>query len=156
MSYSRLGVLEDREAVAQVTRTYARSFDTGDWKTVRECFSQDAVILGMRGPRLADDFVNNSARLASEYTGTMHVITNQQVVLLGDRAHLESQLTAYHWKGTPPGTPHSADLIGGAFYRDDLIRQDGRWVIYFRHLKHLWGIGPFPDNMSSAPERDRG
>jgi hypothetical protein len=151
-----LAILEDREAVAQVTRTYARSFDLGDWKSVRSCFARNGVILGMRGPRFADDFVGNSERLAREYTGTMHVITNQQVAVMGDRAHVDSQLTAYHWKGSPPGMPHPEDLIGGAYYRDDLVREDGRWVIAFRHLVHCWGVGPFPHGVSPAGHPEQG
>jgi len=86
-----LSVLKDRVAVTDVVLGFARSLDLKDWEACRRCFLDEietdySDFRGEPPSRVkADDFVAKR-RLALERLKTLHLSTNHQVTIDGDRA----------------------------------------------------------------------
>ena len=85
---------------------------------------------GQDGPLQWANFVNNTFR-ASGYTNTQHHMGSISSEVHGNRAHMVSYLIATHRVGDYPGS--SVDVVGGT-YTDEVVRENGRWVILQRTL----------------------
>ena len=115
----------------------------------RECFSKDfsfnlevapgvvAVTIpdpaggaGQDGALQWANFVNNTFR-ASGYSSTQHHMGSISSEVHGKNAHMVSYLIATHTVGNYPGT--SITVVGGT-YTDEVVRENGRWVILQRTL----------------------
>ena len=115
----------------------------------RECFSEDfsfnlevapgvvAVTVpdpaggtGQDGALQWANFVNNTFR-ASGYTSTQHHMGSISSEVHGKNARMVSYLIATHAVGNYPGT--SITVVGGT-YTDEVVWEDGRWVILQRTL----------------------
>ena len=86
-----LSVLMDRAAVSNVVLEFAGSLDGKDWATCRRCLLDEietdySDLRGEPPSRVrADDFVAKR-RVALERLKTLHLSTNHQVTVEGDRA----------------------------------------------------------------------
>jgi len=84
-------VLKDRLAITDVVLGFARSLDAKDWEACRRCFLDEVEtdysdLRGDPPSRVkADDFVTKR-RTALESLKTLHLSTNHQVTINGDRA----------------------------------------------------------------------
>jgi len=127
--------LLDRAQIRDLLARYARGVDRRDLELVRSCFTEDAAY---EGALSTTDIAHALATLRESlerYTTTMHFLGNQSIELDGDAAHSETCAIAYH---RTPREGGAQDLVLGVRYRDDLVRERGRWRICRRHAVCDW------------------
>jgi hypothetical protein len=127
--------LLDRAQIHDLLARYARGVDRRDLDLVRSCFTDDAAY---EGALSKSDIAQALATLReglARYTTTMHFIANQVVELDGDTAHSETYAVAYH---RAEGAGGGEDLVLGVRYRDELVRDAGRWRICHRRAVCDW------------------
>jgi hypothetical protein len=67
------------------------------------------------------------------YRTTMHFFGNQLTEVTADTGHCVTYGIAYHL-----GSGTGSDFVIGVRYRDDVVREDGRWVISGRVVEGIW------------------
>ncbi|MGA9279549.1 nuclear transport factor 2 family protein, partial [Ilumatobacter sp.] len=84
--------------VGQVMIRYATSVDQRDLERYATCFTSDVVVTGFGDIEFddRDTYVAWVAQALERYSATHHQITNQEVEVDGDRAHLRSYVQATH------------------------------------------------------------
>lgn len=130
----RLQILEDKEAIRQISIDYASALDNQDAEAYVALFADDgewaigsmvrkgkdeirALVHGLFYAR-ADDFVN-----LESFEITFH----PRIELNGDRAKMKSGHVAF--RRAPGGNP--VPVLFGR-YEDEFIRKDGIWKIWRR------------------------
>jgi SnoaL-like domain len=145
-------LLDEHEIRAVVLR-YCRGVDRLDLELVRDCYHADATdehgtFVGTR-----DEYVAWVGEVLTRFEGTMHLVANQLVEVVGDRARCETYGVAHHW-GHPP-EDHRRNFTTGFRYVDRFERRDGRWRIAARVAVREWTEKVTPEQQwSIAPERD--
>ena len=137
--------LQDRDDVGRVIVRYATSVDQGDLERYATCFTEDVVVTGF-GDRTFTDRATYVAWVASalaRFSATHHQITNREIVLDGDRAHLRSYVQATHVLAADP----EQLLILWGIYDDRLARTDDGWRITHHGLERL-----IPPRLVHAPQ----
>jgi hypothetical protein len=127
----------DREAVAQVARIYALGMDTRNVEMLLSLFDPDAPLTGMLGASRAADYLPKLVAGVHQFAATLHVISNQYVVVEGDRARAWSYCRAHHAhkeEGRPP-------FVAAVIYKDELKRTPKGWIVTARHADHQWREG---------------
>ena len=127
--------LQDRYDVGQIMIRYATSVDQRDMERYGSCFADDAEITGFGGEAIQGrqawvDFVDGAL---SNFAGTHHQITNQEVTLDGDSAQLRSYVQATH----ELANDDEHLLILYAIYDDRLVRTADGWKITHHALERL-------------------
>ena len=121
-------LLEDREAIAEVVRTYARAVDQRDFGTVRGCFARDLHVVDWWGQCDMDlDQTIAYIEGVAIFRSTMHMMGNQVIHVDGDEATCVTRALLTHTSdGTDERHEHSP------IYTERLVRRDGRWSIVER------------------------
>jgi len=128
-------LLQDRYDVGQVMVRYATSVDQRDLDRYSTCFTEDVVVAGFS----AGGFTDRAAYVAwvdealGNFAGTHHQITNQEIELDGDSAHLRSYVQATHEIANDVDTL----LILWAIYDDHLVRTANGWQITHHTIERL-------------------
>lgn len=131
--------LIDQQAIIDLGLRYVRALDGRDRDAMRACFAPDGVLSMMSlGDFVGVDAIEQALGIIGALDLTQHVITNQLVVVDGDRATMESYIIATHVKHDHPG---GALFTAGGSYFDDLARTAGEWRIARRTAKMLWMTG---------------
>jgi ketosteroid isomerase-like protein len=127
--------LQDRHDIAQVIVRYATSVDQRDLERYATCFTPDVEVHGFSGGAFTDRdvYVKWVAEALSRFAGTHHQITNQEITVDGDTAHMRSYVQATHVMADDPDSL----LILWAIYDDRLVRGDDGWVITRHELERL-------------------
>jgi uncharacterized protein (TIGR02246 family) len=121
-------LLEDREAIAEVVRTYARAVDRRDFATVRDCFAPDLHVVDWWGVRDLDrDGTMAHIEGVRVFASTMHMMGNQVVHVHGDEATAATRALLTH--AAPDG---GARREHAPVYVERLVKRDGRWSIVER------------------------
>lgn len=129
--------LAHREAVAEAPRIYALGMDRRDEAMALSVFDPNALVTGMLGEDRAADYLPRLIKGLEPFASTMHSITNQYVVVEGDRAWVWSYCRAYHvYK--EKGRPHCITTL---VYKDELERTSRGWIITAREADHQWRDG---------------
>lgn len=126
----RLRQLEDLLEIQQLFINYGHYLDVGDFGSYAELFTEDAELL--LGPVAK---VSGRKAIEAAMVKTMdgrvgtsiHVISNPMIQLDGDTATSEVMWTVL---GRTPEGPPTVTMVGR--HRDDLVRQDGRWLFQRR------------------------
>jgi len=145
--------LLDEQEIRAVVLRYCRGVDRLDLELVRDCYHADATdehgtFVGTR-----DEFVAWVGEVLTRFEGTMHLVANQLVEVVGDRSRCETYGVAHHW-GHPP-EDHRRNFITGFRYVDRFERRDGRWRIAARVAVREWTEKVTPEQQwSIAPEHD--
>ena len=124
----RVQVLEDREAIRALILAYGAAHDGRDYRTFAELFARDGEWVGglgvAKGPEaifeLMDRTIGHNPQPGG--SGTYHVMTNDQIVIDGDRAWATTK-----WIYITPGDDHSPRLVFLGHYDDEFIRENGAW-----------------------------
>ncbi len=122
----------------------------------RACFSDDfsftlefdgvpALTVPDPGTRTGDtdaalqwaNFVNNAFR-GPRYQSTQHHMGSISSSIRANSAHMESYLIATHVYG-PDAEEEGVNQVGG-IYTDQVVRENGRWVIGQRTLNITWSV----------------
>ena len=121
--------LLDLAEIQQLHFDYGRHLDAGDFDAFADLFAEDAELLlgpGMRaaGRTAIRDMM--AKRLRDRVGKVFHLITSPAVQLDGDSATAEVMWVV---AGEDPSQPGRVVLNGLGRHRDELKREEGRWVI---------------------------
>jgi ketosteroid isomerase-like protein len=117
----RLRRLEDLEAIRTLHARYTRVLDASDWDGLVDCFTTDGEFHGLDHARGHEQLRTFFAGLAAAgLTQFWHHITNLEIDLDGDVAHLRSLL----WQPcVQDGVPH----VAAGRYTDVAVRDGDAW-----------------------------
>jgi SnoaL-like domain len=126
--------LLDREAIVECVINSCRGIDRGDEAAFRSAYHPDAV--EDHGSYVGDfeGLVEFLRRAMSMFSGYQRYVSNFEVDIDGDQAHVESY---YMIVLRQPGG--STLMVNGGRYLDRLERRDGRWGIVARVVISEWG-----------------
>lgn len=125
---ARVQVLEDREEIRALILAYGSAHDHRDYKTFASLFASNGEWIGglgtAKGPEaifaLMDKSIgHNPLPMGS---GTFHVMTNDQIVIDGDRA---SSTTKWLYITASEDNSPKPTYLG--HYDDQFIRENGKW-----------------------------
>jgi uncharacterized protein (TIGR02246 family) len=138
--------LADRSEIERLLVDYGRYLDAGNFDAFAELFAENAELLlgpGMRASGREEIRLMMSTRLQYRVGKVFHLITSPVVLIDGDRATAETMWTVAVDDAAQPGR---IAVTGLGRHRDDLVRDEGRWVIRRRR-----GYQDLP-SVSSLPE----
>lgn len=138
---ARLQQLEDREAIRQLLVDYGAALDRRDFPAFAALFARDAEYVAgppVRGPEAISAQLEStlSANPSNLPTPNFHLSFNPSITLDGDRASAVS-LGAYT---APDPAGGATRMVFFVWYRDQLVREDGRW----KFLRREVGSGALP------------
>ncbi len=127
--------LQDRYDIGQVMIRYATSVDQRDMTRYGSCFADDVVVRGFSAGDVVgrDDWVAFVTKALTNFEGTHHQITNQEISVDGDTAHMRSYVQATH---EIAGDGEHL-LVLYAIYDDQLVRGTDGWEITVHALERL-------------------
>ncbi len=127
--------LQDLHDIGQVIIRYATSVDQRDMERYGSCFTDDVLVTGFSAGNQTgrDAWVTWVTGALERFGGTHHQITNQEITVDGDTAHMRSYVQATHELLSDEG--HL--LILYAIYDDQLIRTSDGWQISRHELERL-------------------
>jgi len=139
---ARVRALEDREAIRTLWADYGRTLDARDFVAFSQLFARDAEFVGgpgspARGPAAIGAFLEKA--IGTNYPNSkgrnFHLYFNETIDLRGDEG------TGVSKGGFVMATVENnkADVLLLATYRDQFIREDGRWKFKRREV-----IGDIP------------
>jgi hypothetical protein len=120
----------DRLAIQEVLARYSHCIDRGRWSKLAELFTEDcrldlSQLMGAYdGQAGIAQFV---ATLEPLGVFMRHIVSNVVIEGDADRAHVECYVTAV------TGSPATPNRMTG-FYDDQLVKQNGRWLLHRRRL----------------------
>jgi hypothetical protein len=167
---AELAYVADRIAIEDVLIRYATAHNTTDPALYREVFTKDAKISTTSGFVVLNglDAILKSAQQDKQrfnpgfkegsvtYGNMRHIITNMVVKIDGDTARTTCYLlnTAFNTSTKKP------EILGMGRYEDELVKQDGKWLISKRAMAVDWGndelsqiigVGPHTPAKYQAP-----
>ena len=124
----RVQILEDREAIRALILAYGEAHDQRDYRTFSELFAEQGEWVGglgsARGPEaifeLMDRTIGHDPQ--PQGSGTYHLMTNDQIVIDGDRAQATTK-----WLYVTPGEDGAPRSVFLGHYDDQFVRENGRW-----------------------------
>jgi uncharacterized protein (TIGR02246 family) len=142
---ARVQVLEDREAIRALILAYGQAHDHRDYRTFANLFASQGEWVGglgsAKGPQaifeLMDKTIGHNPQ--PNGSGTYHVMTNDQIVIDGDRASATTK-----WIYITPGADNAPRLVYLGHYDDQFIRENGAWKFLRREA---------PADIPSGPPR---
>ncbi len=119
--------LTDRLAIQDILTRYAAGVDDRNLQMYRDCFSDDAVIVGFSGGTVtgADTWTEEVKSKLAAFEATQHMLGPQLVAIDGDKANTRTDVQALHYLKDKPGTT----MTLWAVYLTDYQRIDGEWKI---------------------------
>ena len=139
---ARVQVLEAREAIRALWAEYGRTLDARDFRAFGQLFAKDAEFVGgpgspAKGPEAIGAFLEKA--IGTNYPNSkgrnFHLYFNESIDVQGDRATAVSK--GGYVMAASDNT--KADFLLLATYRDELVREDGRWKLKRREV-----IGEIP------------
>ena len=148
MNDTRLDELEGREQVRQIFVDYATYLDSGDHAGYASLFASDGVLIAALGEAVGPEAIkavldeNLGPRVRGHLPQAVHVMNNQRIDLDGDTG--TTDVVWFYLTTDVDGVP---TVLQCGRYRDDLVRQDGRWKIKRHDISRIMGRSP----MDPAP-----
>ena len=146
---ARVRALEDREAIRTLWAEYGRTLDARDFTAFAGLFARDAEFVGgpgspAKGPAAIGTFLEKA--IGTNYPNSkgrnFHLYFNETIDLRGDEGSAVS-------KGgflMTNAENAKADVLLLATYRDQFVREDGRWKFKRREV-----IGEIPVPRAAVP-----
>ena len=146
---SPVGKTADRMEIEDLARRYAHGIDGRDWAQVDSCFSLTAQVRGTTYSGAYPEYMASLRGAVESYRTTMHFFGNQLTEVGGDTGHCVTYGIAYHL-----GSGTGSDFVIGVRYRDDVVREGGRWLISGRVVEGVWRqpLGADVVELSAPPE----
>lgn len=167
-SAERLQAVVDRLAIADLLVHYSHCLDTRQIELLEsEVFAVDAdVDFGWGHWHSGAEVARWMTETFTRFSGTQHSLSNQRIVLEGDRASSTACVEAYHWltENDDGDRMRPADFVFTGMYEDRHRRTADGWRIAWRRFRRLGvssvGVGTVPDWMrlvreQSADEADQ-
>lgn len=139
----RIQQLEDLAAIAQLRAWYCAFLDDHDWDALVALFTEDGEFHGMGMAKGRAELRAFFERVTEEsFDAFWHFSSNETIELDGNRATGTTYLNQ-------PSVIDGVAYVCAGRYRDDLVRQDGRWLFarrrvtffYFAPLADGWAPG---------------
>ena len=126
----------DRMAITDVIYTHCRGVDRASEEILKSTYWPDAEVDygGYKGP--AHPFCESLPGAIRRYSNTQHQVSNMMIELAGNRAVVETYVTAHHYLAVEGGLDTEMTYIGR--YLDDMEKRDGVWKIRFRKIVMTW------------------
>lgn len=126
----------DRLAIMEVLAMHSRGVDRADGDVLKTAYWPDATVAygGFNGG--AHEFCEMLPGAIRAYARTQHTITNTCIELRGDRALVETYVTAYHYRAAQGGPDTEMTYLGR--YLDTMQRRDDVWKILHRQVVMDW------------------
>lgn len=139
----RVQILEDREEIRALILAYGTAHDHRDYATFSKLFAREGEWVGglgiAKGPQaifeLMDRTIGHDPK--PEGSGTYHVMTNDQIVIDGDRASATTK-----WIYITPGEDGGPRMVFLGHYDDRFIRENGNWKFLRREAPADIPAGP--------------
>jgi hypothetical protein len=132
----------DREAIRELLAVYCFKLDAGLHDEMAALFTADGTwdtAFGVGSGR--DGIVAQLRKIAALSTGPRprraHLTTNIVIELSGDEATVRSNWVVIENTANGPG------ISSGGEYRDQVVRQDGRWLFKYRKIDRFIAPGLF-------------
>jgi uncharacterized protein (TIGR02246 family) len=130
---ARLQLLEDREEIRALILSYGQAHDGRDYRTFADLFAQEGEWIGglgvAKGPeaifKLMDESIGHNP--LPNGSGTFHIMTNEQIILDGDRASSTTK-----WTYVTAGENNEPTWVYLGHYDDTFIRENGVWKFLSR------------------------
>jgi uncharacterized protein (TIGR02246 family) len=125
---ARVQILEDREQIRALILAYGQAHDHRDYRMFASLFAANGEWIGglgsAKGPEaifaLMDKSIGHNPLPAG--SGTFHVMTNDQIVIDGDRATSTTK-----WLYITPSEDNSPKPTYLGHYDDQFVRENGKW-----------------------------
>jgi len=133
-------ILEDRQAIVDVTVRYCWAIDTRDWTDLANVFTEDAeadygFMPVIRGLPQIQALVR---RVLTPLDTSQHMVTNHQIEAREGDVRSRCYFHAQH---TRRGVEGGAHYIVAGIYRDKWAHTAAGWRIRARELEVLWTEG---------------
>ena len=134
---ARVQALEDREAIRTLWAEYGRTLDARDFAAFAQLFTRDGEFVGgpgspAKGKEAIGAFLEKAigTNYPSSRGRNFHLYFNESIDLEGDRG------TGVSKGGFVMATSDNskADFLLLATYRDEFVREDGRWKFKRREV----------------------
>jgi uncharacterized protein (TIGR02246 family) len=135
--------LLDVEAIKQLKARYFRTLDTKDWDGFGDVFARDAVLevpeadMVVRGR----DAIVDAVRDPLTGTRTVHHGHMPEIEVTGDdtATGIWAMADYVEWSGAGGGAEagERVGIQGYGHYREEYVREEGRWRIARSHLERL-------------------
>lgn len=124
--------MADRLAILEVIHTYARGVDRADAEILKSACWPDSELDygGYKGP--AYPFCDMLPDGLRNFVNTQHQISNTLIKITGDKASVESYLTAHHRR------PDNTEMTYIGRYLDRMEKRNNVWKISFRQIVMTW------------------
>jgi hypothetical protein len=125
---ARLEVVEAREDIRALILAYGEAHDNRDYRTFSNRFASNGEWVGglgsAKGPQAIFDLMDRTIghNPQPNGSGTYHVMTNEQIVIDGERASATTK-----WLYVTPGENNTPTLVFLGRYLDQFIRENGEW-----------------------------
>jgi uncharacterized protein (TIGR02246 family) len=140
---ARVQVLEDREAIRALILAYGQAHDHRDYRTFASLFASQGEWVGglgsAKGPQAIFELMDRTIghKPQPNGSGTYHVMTNDQIVIDGDRASATTK-----WIYITPGDDNAPRLVFLGHYDDQFLRENGAWKFLRREAPADIPAGP--------------
>jgi len=124
---------DDLRALVQ---RYARAVDGRDLTGLAGQFRPDATIVSARGTQTVEEWLD-TMRGPRAFPTSMHVLGDPLIALGPDGTDATLDTYAVVYQLSDPGSGN-ADLTLGINYLDDVVLEDGHWLITRRESRTLW------------------
>jgi hypothetical protein len=124
------------EALRALGQRYARAADMRDVDALGALFHPDAQIVGSRGAQSREEWLE-TMRAPRAFPTSMHLIGDPLILLDEDEHHATVDSYAVVYQLSEPGSGHG-DLTLGIRYLDDVVLDQGHWVILRRRAETVW------------------
>ena len=131
--------LRDRQQLRDLMAAYFHAVDRHDWALMEKLFSPDATFDYNHGQITKDNaqqiiaFISGTRHAGS----TFHMMGNQMAEITGETAKVETYAIGNNLHPATTGRPARHDSQG-LRYLDDMVREQGRWVIKTRRMLVDW------------------
>jgi SnoaL-like domain len=134
----KLTDLLDREAVVDLTVSYAWALDSHRFEELRQVFIPDATAALIGELHGIDAIIERIAGALTPLDDSQHIVANHQVRLNGNRATCRCYFQAQHVRR---GVPGGDNYIIAGRYEDEVERTAEGWRIARRVLVPMWSDG---------------
>lgn len=133
--------IADRLAINEVVAMHSRGVDRASADILKSCYWDDAEVDygGYKGP--AHPFCEMLPEAIKRYANTQHALGNTAAEIEGDKALVETYVTAYHYLAVDGEPDTEMTYIGR--YIDRMEKRGGVWKIAFRHVVMTWHQNAF-------------
>jgi uncharacterized protein (TIGR02246 family) len=125
---ARMQILEDREDIRALILAYGAAHDHRDYRTFADLFAAQGEWVGglgsAKGPQAIFELMDRTIghNPLPKGSGTVHVMTNDQIKIDGDRASATTK-----WIYITPGDDGAPRMVYVGHYDDQFIRENGEW-----------------------------